>query len=341
LISNTRSPEVKNNTVRVDQELFVKRPTRPESSRIPGPTDRVRFRPEALARNLAHGALLELRLTPKPGLVDLRSRGSCPDLSLERMSRSASLLPAFYTELLEIHRRNRGVAACMDAGRRAEERMADAGGGAHRGYIFLSGLMLVASNRKFENLGDLRLNIAGLAQEFFHNSDRVRSLAPPLVEETDGEQARRRFALGGIRAEALAGLPSVFEVGLPALAGHVELYDDFALASHYMMAHLMQCVEDTTAVRGCGMAGLARIRHDGGILQRVIEEHGDHQRLLRQWDEEYAEIGLTMNGVADCMRLCYAAYLTLTKTLESEVGTLHAHLLRRRHAEGPSGKRAL
>jgi triphosphoribosyl-dephospho-CoA synthetase len=290
-----------------------------------------RFRPEALARNLAHGAMLELRLTPKPGLVDLRTCGSHPDLTVESMTRSASLLPAYFRELLEAERRGRGFRACVEAGRRAENRMLFAiGSNAHRGYIFLAGLILLASCREGDGPGDLRVNCAQLAEEFFH-TPAERSNAPR--EDTPGSRARRDHALGGVRAEALSGLPSVFEVGWPAFVKHLADSGDFVRASHYALARLMQKVEDTTAVHRGGLAGLARIRHDGGLLQRVLEEKGDHLSLLERLDAEYTKIGLTMGGVADCLGLTYAVYLTTARKTEAEVGDIQALLLNRRHGK--------
>jgi triphosphoribosyl-dephospho-CoA synthetase len=280
----------------------------PGGDAIPIRTQAARFRPRPrdLARCLVSGATLELRLSPKPGLVDLRDNGSHPDLTLESMSRSVSLLPAYYGELLEVRRRGRCFRSMVEAGCRAEERMRrQVGSNAHRGYIFLSGLLLLASCEQGESIGDLRLSVARLAEEFFH------SYPEPVREGcTHGAAVRAAHHLGGIRAEALAGLPSVFEVGLPAFTAQIETHGDLILSSRYLMARLMQCVEDTTAVHRCGPAGLARIRQDGRLLQRVLEENGDHAALLQRWNDEYRALGLTMGGVADCLGLTYALYLS-------------------------------
>lgn len=306
------------------------------TSSLPAWLQSARFRPENLARNLAHGAMLELRLTPKPGLVDLRSQGSHPDLSVVLMTRSASLLPAYFRELLEAERRGRGFAACMEAGRRAESRMLSAvGSNTHRGLIFLGGLLLLSSCREVDwreghGMGDLRLNCSLLAEEFFRGGDLKGTGGPARRDESHGAEARRIHSIGGVRAEALAGLPAVFEVGLPAFVERLP-GRDFVQASHYAMSRLMQIVEDTTAVHRCGPAGLSRIRQDGRLLQRVLEEEGDHLSLLEHWDTEYAEMGLTMGGVADCLSLTYALYLTAARTTETEAMDLHSLLLQRRH----------
>jgi triphosphoribosyl-dephospho-CoA synthetase len=306
---------------------------------------RPRFRPQDLARNLAHGAMLELRLTPKPGLVDLRDSGAHPDLSFVLMARSASMLPAYYQELQAALRRGGDLAACIAAGRRAEERMLSAvGSNAHRGYIFLSGLILLAACRPgngpltgAEEIGDLRLRITALAEEFFLSErSRPGPGGPDSPAPTHGARVRRLHNLGGVRAEALSGLPSLFETGWPSFTRFFAATGDFSRASYYMMARLMQNLEDTTTVHRCGLEGLRRIRRDGALLERVLEEGDDHIRVLERLNEEYIGCKLTLGGVADCMGLAYAAYLTFEGVSKREAGEFQARLLRDRHGRADS-----
>ena len=107
--------------------------------------------------------------------------------------------------------------------------------------------------------------------------------------------------MGGILHEALHGLPSVFERGLPVLAASAE-----RTSKHLLMAVLMQSVEDTTAIHRCGPEGLARLRADGLRLERMIESGEDCLRWLTALNDEYRRVNLTMGGVADCMALCFA-----------------------------------
>jgi holo-ACP synthase / triphosphoribosyl-dephospho-CoA synthase len=112
-----------------------------------------------LAAALERGARAELDLTPKPGLVDRRDNGSHPDLDHAAMTRSIDLLPRYFRELVAILESapDRGpssagpldeatLSRCVEAGRAAEARMLEAAGAnAHRGFIFLSGLVLLAA----------------------------------------------------------------------------------------------------------------------------------------------------------------------------------------------------
>jgi triphosphoribosyl-dephospho-CoA synthase len=254
-----------------------------------------------LASSLVAGARIELELTPKPGLVDRIDCGSHPDLSFEAMSRSIDLLPAYFQDLLDLGDPP-DLPAAVEAGLRAERRMVETvGTNAHKGYIFLAGLTLLAAATGGKPEG-LRQRIPGLAERILR-----RESAPPGRHGTPSHGARIRadHAVGGIHREALQALPSVFEVGLPELAAAPHLSQS---AQHRLMAVLMQTVEDTTSVHRCGLAGLARIRSDGVRLQRLIESGGDYLPWLTALNEEYRGLNLTMGGVADCMALCLALH---------------------------------
>jgi holo-ACP synthase CitX len=250
-----------------------------------------------LASALADGARTELDVTPKPGLVDRIDNGSHPDLSFEDMSRSVDLLPVYFDELLGLGDPP-ALSECIAAGQRAERRMVEAiGANAHKGYIFLAGLVLLAARTAADPV-TLRSGIATLAREVL-GARAVRSAT--TVPPSNGDRVRADYGVGGIVRETLDGLPSVFERGLPALASHAG-----DTSKHLLMATLMQTVEDTTAVHRCGPDGLARLRTDGLLLQRKIEGAEDYLPWLAALNDDYRRLGLTMGGVADCMALSFA-----------------------------------
>lgn len=263
----------------------------------------------ALARALVEGARAELDLTPKPGLVDRLDNGSHPDLSYDSMRRSIGTLPAYYEGLIELaDGHTLDLAAAVAAGVRAEARMqAAAGSNTHRGYIFLSGLLLLAA------AGDVTGTTAGwrtavrqLARQLEARGSRPVNLQDQAASPSHGEEARRQYRVAGILGEALAGLPSVFDRGLPALERGMAVTGSQEAAGHLAMAVLMTAVEDTTALHRCGPAGLARLREDGAGLVTLIEGGGDYVPRLRALNEEYRASRLTMGGVADCLALTLA-----------------------------------
>ncbi|BDU74112.1 triphosphoribosyl-dephospho-CoA synthase [Mesoterricola silvestris] len=259
-----------------------------------------RLLPGTLAATLHLGAIRELDLTPKPGLVDRHDAGSHPDLTYEAMRASADLLPRYFEDLLARFGERRSLNELNQAGRDAEDRMLrEIGTNAHKGYIFLSGLTLLAACQCRGRLAQLRPAIMDLAAKFF-------VACPP--QGTHGADLRARQGLGGIRAEALQGLPAVFEHGWPAYRRALESGLEPRIAGFHLMAALMATVEDTTAVRRCGPEGLQRLRQDAQALQELLDLGRDPEPFLAALNEDYRRMNLTMGGVADCMALTWALH---------------------------------
>ena len=251
-----------------------------------------------LAAKLSLGAERELELTPKPGLVDRHDRGSHPDLSFPSMRASVDLLPLYFDELLRCARERRPLEDYVQAGLDAEGRMTRAiHSNAHKGFIFLGGLTLMAALGCDGRMEQLPGMVAQLAQAFFTGHG---------ARDTHGARIRDRHGLGGIRAEAMQGLPAVFEHGWPRYREALEAGWGQDHAAFYLMAVLMQHVEDTTSVSRCGLEGLERIRRDGAALQRLLERGLDPEPVLAGLNLDYCQSGLTMGGVADCMALTFA-----------------------------------
>lgn len=268
---------------------------------------------DAVSLAVLAGARAELDLTPKPGLVDGRDGGSHPDLTYALMRRSIDLLPPYFDELVEIGSASPTSAwpsfdlpACVEAGKRAEAKMlAGVGSNTHRGLIFLGGLAVLAACPSMPaDAAEWRTRVALLAGLLVGGSrEEVAS---------HGSVARQQHGVGGIRREAIRGLPAVFDHALPLFTRLVAGPPPTSrFAPFAAMASLMQHVEDTTAIHRCGMTGLARLRDDGAALQRTIERGDDPRAELARLNEEYRALHLTMGGVADCLAITFAAAMVV------------------------------
>jgi triphosphoribosyl-dephospho-CoA synthase len=136
----------------------------------------------------------------------------------------------------------------------------------------------------------------------------ARELEPLLaIGGTHGAAARARFRMGGILHEVGAGLPSVFDVALPAYRAAAARGERADAPPFRMLAGLMQTVEDTTALHRCGADGLALLRADGARLEAVLDAGGARAavRFLRERNTAYRELNLTMGGVADLLGVAY------------------------------------
>lgn len=286
---------------------------------------------EQWAMFLVKGIAMELYMTPKPGLVDLADCGSHRDLSLAAMEHSIRII-AGYLDLL-----CRSLACGEDfdhqtaIGRRAEQAMLDSlGTNTHKGYLFLSGLLLVAAwHASPADEQSLREQVAALAGKFF---------AARGEQATHGQQQRALHGAGGIVQEALNGLPSLFDEAVPAYFAAIKRYGHPKTASFLMLARLMQSVDDTTTLYRCGTMGLSRIKRDGRQLERIIARNGDFEQFLHELNREYIRMNLTMGGVADMLGLSYG-YLLASGCLLGVpgCGTPFEHKSDRRNPMGFSG----
>jgi triphosphoribosyl-dephospho-CoA synthetase len=257
---------------------------------------------EALAAALARGASLELYLTPKPGLVDLADCGAHPDLSIRTMERSIRRVADYLQATVASLGAGHPFAAQRAIGLAAERRLLDElGTNTHKGFIFLSGILLVARWRAASaDEGPLRAALCALAGEFFAAGD-----AP----STNGGQARQKYRAGGIVAEATRGFPSVFEQGLPVFRQAMQRQGCCAAASFALLARLMQTVEDTTTLHRAGAPGLARVKRDGRRLERMVAAGGDYRAYLRALNRHYVRLNITIGGVADMLGISYGCLL--------------------------------
>lgn len=270
------------------------------------------------ARSLVQGAKLELNLTPKPGLVDGEGSGSHPDLSFMIMSRSIAILDKYLKNLCQSlfkedsFNRQRTMAFTTE-----QDLFRKFGTNIHRGYIFSSSMLLIAASR-IETLNEfeLHMELKDVCMTFFKSSP---------MGKTNGHRARKKYKVGGIIREALEGYPSVFDVALPAFRKFKSYGRE--PAAFYMLAKLMQHVEDTTSLHRYGMKGLQRIQHDGARLEAMIEEKGPYIAYLRRLNKKYIERNLTMGGVADLMALGFALLIAngeiSYKLTDSLVGLKH------------------
>lgn len=253
---------------------------------------------EKLALDLVRGAFLELYLTPKPGLVDLYDSGSHPDLSLSRMEASLKIVSCYLLDLSDTLESDGDLASQVRLGTAAERAMLKTvGSNCHKGYIFLSGLLLSASSQT------KRLDERALGEAIARLAGR---LFTPECGTTNGSRVRTRFQAGGIRAEALTGLPSLFSEAIPAFRCEIASGGNRGSAVYAMLGRLMATVEDTTTLHRCGREGLRMLREDGRTLERLVAEREDFIGFLSERNDHYVKKNLTMGGVADLLALAFA-----------------------------------
>jgi triphosphoribosyl-dephospho-CoA synthase len=257
---------------------------------------------EKLAAALVKGARLELYLTPKPGLVDLADSGAHADLSIPVMELSIEHVAGYLAAMVGSLAAGEPFAAQRRIGMAAEQRLlATLGTNTHKGFIFLSGMLLIARcHAASGDEGAIRAALSALAGEFFDGDER----AP-----TNGQQARSKYGAGGIVAETIAGFPSIFAEALPAFRMARNKSGDFLTASFAMLARLMQTVDDTTTLHRLGAQGLAQIKRDGHELEQRNARGADCIAYLEERNRAYIRMNITMGGVADMLAMAYGCLI--------------------------------
>ncbi|WP_129124867.1 triphosphoribosyl-dephospho-CoA synthase [Geomonas oryzae] len=261
-----------------------------------------------LSRSLVRGAFMELYLTPKPGLVDLNDSGSHRDLSVPRMEASLAVVSGYLDRVSDSLAAGEVLAQQVRLGVEAERAMLEeTGTNCHRGYIFLSGLLLCASARTGRrDEAALSAAVARLAGELFGPADASGS---------NGSRVREIYRADGIRGEALRGLPALFGEALPVFRREMAEGGNRGSATFAMLGRLMASVEDTTALHRCGRQGLETVREDGATLELLVAQREDFIAFLAERNAHYVSRNLTMGGVADMLALSFA-WLSHTGELE-------------------------
>jgi len=257
---------------------------------------------ETLASALVQGARLELHLTPKPGLVDRADCGSHPDLSIAIMERSIDYVSGYLDETLVSLAAGQSFAHQKAIGVRAERRLlGELGTNTHKGFIFLSGMLLIARwHAASADERTIRSALCTLSDEFFRNADEL---------STNGRLARTKYQAGGIVVESVNGFPSVFDEGLPVFRRAMQQHGCFEAASFALLARLMQTVDDTTTLHRAGAVGLSRVKRDGLALEQIVAAGDDYLAFLRELNRSYVQANITIGGVADMLGIAYGVLL--------------------------------
>lgn len=249
----------------------------------------------ALSREVARRAVRslyhELALYPKPGLVSFIDNGSHTDMDAVTFMRSLFSLRHYYARICRAGYDGAPFAELKKLGIAAEQRMmaATKGINTHRGAIFALGLLCAAMGR----VRALRMTLtpAALRTALLLHWGEDLAAHTRATGDSHGLQAATQHAASGAREEGALGLPSVFDVGLPALqaalARRAPMHQARVDAIFALMAH----ISDTNIYHRGGTAGADTVRSAarrfldlGGTANPQWQEHAlaCHQRFVAQ-----------------------------------------------------------
>lgn len=282
----------------------------------------------------------EVKTTPKPGLVDLRSNGAHSDMNVELFLKSSEVLEPFFVQAAWM-----GMSLDVSPetlfvflrrwGSQAERSMYSATGNVntHKGMIFTIGLFCAAVGRCLHDGKTDTESIRILEQQMV--SRQLQWELDSLIQReeiTHGEKNYRLYGSRGIRGAAIDGYKEVFEAALPTLREGKEQHRDWNLIKLQVLITLMSCTEDSNIIARNGPAALKTVQQKmkdflalGGAYQEAATEK------LQRMDTEFTKKNISGGGSADLLALTiFIDQVTekLEKYENNTYGNSSAHLRR-------------
>jgi triphosphoribosyl-dephospho-CoA synthase len=278
--------------------------------------------PQALAAfcsetaRIAVGCLhAELILYPKPGLVSLVDNGSHTDMNAATFVRSMFALRHYFARICRAGFDDAPFAVLRQLGIEAEARMlrATKGINTHRGAIFSLGMLCAAIGRARAQ----RISPAGdslRAVMLIRWGEELAAHTRTSGADSHGLQVADRHAASGAREEGALGLPSVFEVGLPALRRTLAAGRSMHNARIDALFALMAHVSDTNVLYRGGDQGAATVkRQAAGFLDLGGTAHPEWRAYAMRCHRTLVAAKLSPGGAADLLAatcLVHAVALT-------------------------------
>lgn len=270
---------------------------------------------EEVVSAVERALLTEVRLTPKPGLVDIRNAGAHWDMDLASFEASTAVVAPWMEKFFIMGHDTAAVAPeqvlmmLRPVGMACENDMLEATGGVntHRGAIFAFGLLSAAAGR---------LVSKGEPIEQHRLCDQVARFCRGMVMQelssaggerlSKGEAHFLRYGLSGARGEAESGFLTVRTQAMPVFTRMMEETGDSNLALLQTLLHLMAWNDDTNLVSRGGLAGLNFVQQEA---QRLLWQGGvlvdGGLEALRQFDDELIARHLSPGSSADLLAVTW------------------------------------
>ena len=255
----------------------------------------------------------ELHVTPKPGLVDRRDSGSHSDMGLDTFESSIGAIHPFLVRVAEHACRApcgpETLAAARRIGLEAEHAMFAATGGVntHKGQIFVMVALTtsalcgpVAALEAPPITARWRAAVGRLTSGLVERElDGLGTDDAPL---SHGERLYRTHGVTGIRGEAEAGFPAVFDVGMPAYRCALEDGCSPNDAAVHALLSIMTTAEDSTVVHRGGIAALEYVRRAArAALRRGGGRTAEGMAYVAAMNRTFVERGISPGGCADLL----------------------------------------
>ncbi|MHC1771151.1 MAG: triphosphoribosyl-dephospho-CoA synthase CitG [Flexilinea sp.] len=276
--------------------------------------------PEQISSFAMQSLLVELAVTPKPGLVDRNNSGAHRDMDFFTFQISAAALAIHFYHLAKIGYEFYGIPAELfsiirKAGMDAERDMFAQTGGVntHKGALFSLGLICAAAGYLCKSPKSTlpHTEICAFVKEMT-NGLCERELVQLEVTErlTHGERMYLQYRVPGIRGEAESGFASVRIFVYPEMS---RLLKENRHSLNDILAHglllIMANVVDTNVSSRHDMETVVYVQK---CAQSVLEKGGcltqEGIAAAKALDEDFIRKNISPGGCADLLAVSYYLY---------------------------------
>lgn len=270
---------------------------------------------------LAHSALMmEVKATPKPGLVDRRNNGAHRDMSVASFAASADAIAPYLGEMaavgLEAHQKITitDISELRPIGLDAERAMYSATGGVntHKGAIFSLGAIcwaagfagIVPANAAVADEAPADAAFAGVTPAGVCQAAGAlcasRVAVAPKAPATNGERAFAAHGARGARGEAEDGFPHAL-MARESILRYIGQGYPVNNSLCFALLDLMADTVDTNIISRGGMSALEYTRARAGELARTHKPDAAGMRAIMAFDDELIEKNISPGGSADML----------------------------------------
>lgn len=260
---------------------------------------------EYIAVQACQALIREVRVTPKPGLVDGNNSGAHKDMDIRHFFASAQALRPYFCRCAETGYLNRELPApqilekLRPLGLEAEKTMYKAtfGANTHKGAIFSMGLLCAAAG----SLSPGHWTAQALCDQCAAMCKGITKELQTQTPSTAGQRQFAQYGLTGVRGQAEAGFPAVSQVGLPVLREGLRrgLSENHALAA--TLLHLLAAIDDTNLISRGGRQTQLALKDR--IARKLSEDPYPELGYMQSLDTEFIREGLSPGGSADLLAL--------------------------------------
>lgn len=270
-----------------------------------------------LNKSIYRSMIMEVGVTPKPGLVDLDNSGSHKDMNFTVFRNSAQALNPYFYKILskakDISDGSKILLNLRELGKEAENAMYEATGqiNTHKGMIFnlgLIGAVMIYLSKYYgrELVYDdipeiqklIKINSMPLDLELSHSKVL-----------TNGIRQYQEYGVGGARGEALSGYDTVFQKALPYMVEIGSYNFDLNTRLVAVLLKLITVTEDTNLMKRGGIEGSNFLIEKSIELMDNYENEDKFLKGVKDLDTEAIKRNLSPGGSADL--LCATIFCAL------------------------------